>query len=206
MGKYLPSKHVNVLCNKNTHTKKHTKTQLFYFKHTFTRFYKLQSLIFNNHTESLCMNITRKLLLPDHDFPPASKHYFIPSCYKLYDFKKSYTPGSKDCFTYNGAMKIFLRCGYYEKENAYHHGEDLENIFNDPKYYKWTHVKQIDPESGKSYYHANKLKPILIIRTDNAKDMQPNSPKVQQVIYYLFKFSKCPEIYLLKTHNNIFNI
>ena len=137
----------------------------------------------------ICMNITRQTITPDHDFPPGERHYFIPYCYKIFELKPEYAVGDTGCFSDQGVMKIVLRCGYFEQEDAWHHAEDIDEILADPQYFPWTRQATVNPATGKVTIHPNKLKPVLIIRSDNAANYSPKNEKVQKTMYRLFKFS-----------------
>lgn len=142
----------------------------------------------------ICMNITRQTVTPDHDFPPGKRHFFLPSCYKIFEFEEKYQAGSPECISNKGALKIVLRCGYFEHEHAYHHGQDIIEMLMEKKYFPWTRRKKFNEESKKYEYDEKDVKPILVIRTDNAKNYTPKNPKIQRIMYYLFKL--CLYIFL----------
>ena len=134
------------------------------------------------------MNFYHQHINPDHNFAPGERHFLIPAVYKIFEFQPDYTPGSSDILSHEGAMQIFLRPGWWCTEHAYHTAEDMDAILQDEYFYPWTRIPTKD-EKGNIQYLKNDIKPILILQTDNAANFSPKYTKVQEVMYFLFKFS-----------------
>lgn len=153
---------------------------LLYFLFTFTSL-----------KAKICMNAQKLLITPDHNF----------SCYKIFDYKPGYNPGSEDVIDNSGALKIVVRPAYWTKEHAYHTAIDLEEMLLEPKYFKWTRVPTVNTTTGKVTYLNDKIKPVLIIRTDNAMNYSPKCAKVQHVMLYLFKLNFSSFIYIMSVYH-----
>lgn len=135
------------------------------------------------------MNVQKQLITPDHNFSPGSRHYLIPYVYKIFEFIPDYKVGSDQVISHEGKMKIVIRAGWWEKEHAYQTACDLAELFDDPSFYQWTRKASIHPNTGQTIYYEEDIKPILILQTDNAANFSPKYKRVQEVMYYLFKFN-----------------
>ena len=126
-----------------------------------------------NKQQAILMRLDYKVKLPDHTFAVADKHKLIPSVYGLCNIDAG-TFGKAKGVKYKGPTYIKIRSGKHDSSTTYDHGNDILSMYDDP------HFKA-------HLFHANKPKPVLIIRTDGGPDQNIRHLSTIKMYYKLWK-------------------
>lgn len=124
------------------------------------------------------MSMTRKVILPDHDFVVAARHKVIPSVYAAARIDEK-------GITYSGPTFIAIRSGKHDKSTASSHAVDFETLSGLPEF------------NDVMLTSKGLVKPVVIFSVDGGPDENPR---------FVSNLSVCTCLLILFLGLNLFNL